>query len=58
MSFLTCLRKAGLLLPLAVGHGAGMDAKEEQEEDGLGGRQARVQILALPTLDKLPTLSA
>lgn len=34
-SFLTCLKKAGLLPPPAIGHGAGVEAKEEQEEDGL-----------------------
>lgn len=38
-SFLTCLKKTGLLLPPAVGHESGMEAKEEQKEDALRGRQ-------------------
>lgn len=57
-SVLSCIEKAGLLPPLAVGHGAGTKAKEEQEEDGLGGRRTWGQAPALPTSDKLPTLSA
>lgn len=57
-SFLTCLKKAGLLLPLAIGHEAGLDAREEQKEDSLWSRQDWAQISALPTLDKLPTLPA
>lgn len=56
-SFLTSLKKAGQPPPLAIGHGAGVEAKEEQKEDVLWDRQARVQILALPTLDKSATLS-
>lgn len=56
-SFLTCLKKAGLLPSLAIGHGAGMEAKEEQKEDGPWDRQAWAQLSALPTLDKSSVLS-
>lgn len=33
-------QEAGLLPSLAIGHGAGMEAKEEQKEDGPWDRQA------------------
>lgn len=49
-SFLTCLKKAGLSPSFVVGHGLGVEAKEEQKEDGLWGRQAWVQISALPSI--------
>lgn len=46
-----------MLPPLALGCGAGMEAKEEQEEDGPWGRPVWAQLSALPALDKSPVLS-